>query len=210
MLQTDAAVKPGNSGGAILESSGAVVGLVESKNTQAEGFGFAVSSATAAPLMASWRAAPQHAPAASCDAPLGPQTGAAVTPTLPPDVGDVGAELGTTLATYFDGINDGDYASAYYSETARSHDGESLGTFTANVVTSYDTDVNVSSVTPDADGAYEVFVTFTSVQAANEGPNGDTCDLWSLDYRLVPGGSGFLIDAASSATGGPAYHSCAG
>jgi serine protease Do len=130
--------------------------------------------------------------------------------TLPPDVGDVGAELGTTLATYFDGINDGDYASAYYSETARSHDGESLGTFTANVVTSYDTDVNVSSVTPDADGAYEVFVTFTSVQAANEGPNGDTCDLWSLDYRLVPGGSGFLIDAASSATGGPAYHSCAG
>jgi hypothetical protein len=120
------------------------------------------------------------------------------------------AALGSTLATYFDGINDGDYASAYDAESTHAHDGESLAIVTANVVTSYDTDLNITSITPRADGSYDVFVTFTSVQASNEGPNGDSCDLWNLDYRLVPGGSGFVIDGASSPTSVPASQSCAG
>jgi len=60
LIQTDAAVNPGNSGGPLITDNGAVVGLVDLGTTQANGLAFAVSSQVARPLVQAWQAAPHR------------------------------------------------------------------------------------------------------------------------------------------------------
>ena len=66
LVQTDAAVNPGNSGGPLMTNTGQVVGLIDLGTEQANGLAFAVSAKVAAPLLAAWRAAPQPASTPSC------------------------------------------------------------------------------------------------------------------------------------------------
>jgi serine protease Do len=209
LLQTDAAINPGNSGGPLIDSNGQVEGLVDAKNTEAEGLGYAVSTSTATPLLQEWRSVPAPPASASCRGALGPQAGAPVSPSVPGGSA-TDAALAAILATYFDGINDGDYASAYYAETQRAHHGESLATFALSVSSSFDSDFTLPAVGPGSGGSYVVEVIFTSLQSASKGPGGDTCDIWDLNYQLLPSGGAYLINAATSATSGPAYQSCSG
>lgn len=53
LIQTDAAVNPGNSGGALLNMNGEVVGIVSAKysNTSVEGMGYAIPMSTASPII---------------------------------------------------------------------------------------------------------------------------------------------------------------
>jgi S1-C subfamily serine protease len=67
LIQTDAAVNHGNSGGPLLSTkTGDVLGLVDLKETDASGIGFAVSARLAQPLLDAWRSNPQPAAAADC------------------------------------------------------------------------------------------------------------------------------------------------
>ncbi len=66
LVQTDAAVNPGNSGGPLMTDSGEVVGLVDLGTEQANGLAFAVSAQVAGPLISAWSVAPQPVAAASC------------------------------------------------------------------------------------------------------------------------------------------------
>jgi S1-C subfamily serine protease len=66
LVQTDAAVNPGNSGGPLISDSGSVVGLVDLGTTQANGLAFAVNAQVAGPLLAAWQAAPQAVAATTC------------------------------------------------------------------------------------------------------------------------------------------------
>ena len=50
-------------------------------------------------------------------------------------------------------------------------------------------------------GGAEAWVTFVSVQAAQYGPDGETCTRWSLDYSFVPSGGAMLIDDVSAHSG---------
>lgn len=95
LVQTDAAVNPGNSGGPLMTDSGVVVGLVDLGTSQANGLAFAVSALTAGPLLRAWRSAPQPVSATSCGA--GSQQAAPA-----PAQTNAQASWTTYTGTYFD------------------------------------------------------------------------------------------------------------
>jgi Trypsin-like peptidase domain len=73
LVQTDAAVNPGNSGGPLIATgTGEVVGLVDLGTDQANGLAFAVSGLVAKPLLDAWQGAPQQIAASSCLSPPPP------------------------------------------------------------------------------------------------------------------------------------------
>jgi hypothetical protein len=207
MIETDAAVNPGNSGGPLIGQDGVVYGLVDAKNTQAEGIAFAVPATQAGAYLTAWRGAPAQPPA-ECGNPLGPgQTNASI-----PSTGsllDPGAARGiaAAFATYFDGINSGDYQAAWNVLSPRRRDASTFTSFAAGDATSYDSDIQLLDARQvDADTA-TVALSFTSLQRADKGPNGDTCDLWSLNYTMIRIGGAWYIDNAG-AYGGSNHTSC--
>lgn len=76
LFQTDAAVNPGNSGGAVIAHDGRVVGLVVAGGPGFEGVGFGIPASRARPLIDRWIARPEPQPLATCagGAPLQPDS----------------------------------------------------------------------------------------------------------------------------------------
>lgn len=180
LIETDTPLNPGNSGGPLIDPTGHVVGLVDAQLSQANGIAYAVPASAAAPIFSSWRAAPQVHPAAACADPRGP--GADSTPSL----GQPGSLSGplTALVTYFTGINTGNYAMAYAVLSPDKQRATSLSAFSRNLSTSFDTDFQVLGTTDNGD-SITVGLAFTSLQAPSQGPSGETCDHWTLDYRMI-------------------------
>lgn len=119
LLQTDAAINPGNSGGPLIDGQGSVDGLVDALLTGAEGFGYAVTASTAAPLLQSWQASP--AP------PAPPNCGQPVTPAPPAPTTDAY----DTVAAYFRAIDAKDWRQVW------NLGGDNLGTSYRSMVDGY-------------------------------------------------------------------------
>jgi len=202
LIQTDAAMNPGNSGGPLLLVNGTVVGLADAADTQAEGIGFAVPSVAAAPLFSSWQQAPSQPAPAGCANPLGPSGFGQIQSGTDAPTGIVAA-----LTTYFDAIDTGDYVTAYGQLAPNEQATISEAQFAENDATSYDYDITLGAVTQTSGGSYLVDVSFTSLQRSSEGPNGDQCDNWSLEYTMVSSGGSWLISAANG-QGGVTHFSC--
>ena len=106
----------------------------------------------------------------------------------------------TALSNYFHGINSNDYATAY-AILSPSQQARSFESFRAAMLTSNDTDFQVLGVTPSS-GSTTVALAFTSLQAPTQGPSGDTCDRWTLDYRMIQdSGGSWRIDNATGHDG---------
>jgi len=206
LIETDAAVNPGSSGGPLLSADGEVFGLVDAKLMDAEGIAYAVAPNIAHPLLKSWVDSTASAVTAPCSSPVGPQ-GPGLTPTLPGSPDATTQAVGEVFKTYFDGINSADYASAW-SMLSPNLQGPSLSSFARGTSTSFDDQVTVLSVAPGAGQKITARVTFTSVQATGKGPDGDTCDNWDLDYTLVPSGGSWLIDKVMGHNGGQTHTTC--
>lgn len=119
LVQTDAAVNPGNSGGPLITDAGAVVGLIDLGTSDANGLAFAVSSQVAGPLLQAWRAAPQPISAAACASPAAPSAQAAAAP--PP--GGNASTTASSVQTY-PGMNFSiDYPSSFAVVSAEANKG---------------------------------------------------------------------------------------
>ena len=149
LIQTDASVNPGNSGGPLVESAGHVVGIVDAGTTQLNGIGFAVSGTNAKPLLASWQA--------------NPQTVASQTKLWKPHWSARrrksafrshwhAAAMGQTLLTYFRAIDSADYTTAWSQLTAERRQSTTVDQFAAGLRTTYDFNVVLHSLTPQSPG----------------------------------------------------------
>jgi hypothetical protein len=112
-----------------------------------------------------------------------------------------------TLTTYFDAIDTGDYATAYAQLAPDEQATITEAQFAANDATSYDYNIDLGAATATSTGGELVDVSFTSLQAAAEGPNGDQCDNWTLEYTMVNSGGSWLIEAANG-QGGVTHLAC--
>ena len=211
LIETDTAINPGNSGGPLLTVDGAVVGLVEAKREDASGIGYAIPAAGAAAAFTRWQADPVPAPPATCANPLGPSQEA--NPDLgAPTTGSLTAAQGAGIAamfnTYFEGVNTGNYAAAWATFTPSKQAQASLAAFADGDSTSYDSGVTVIDAEATAPDAATVTLAFNSVQASAYGPDGDTCDNWTLEYSLVLGSDGAWLIDSTAPHGGSSHTSC--
>lgn len=194
MLETDAALNPGNSGGPLMAQDGHVIGLVDAGDMSANGIGYAVPAGQASPEMQQWTAAPAPQPPASCSNPLGPSQ-AGVTVPEPPTLSRAAASgVSDALDTYFNAINTGDYQAAYdvFSPAMRANFSEQQ--FADGDSTSYDFGQTVLDARQYSRNSADVALSFTSLQAPSKGPNGDSCDTWSLTYHMVAFGGVWYIN----------------
>jgi hypothetical protein len=181
----------------LIDPTGQVVGLVDAQVTQANGIGYAVPAAQAATAFARWRSVPQAEPAATCAGARGPEADSA------PDFEQSGSASGTlsALATYFTGINTGNFAAAYAVLSPAQQATTSLSVFSRDTATSFDTDFQVLGVTTYGD-SITIGLSFSSLQAPSQGPSGESCDHWTLDYHMTRGTSGaWRIDQATARNG---------
>jgi serine protease Do len=201
LIQTDAAINHGNSGGPLLSVDGTVVGLVDAMETGANGIGFAIPVQSAASELQSWRQAPTAVPAAmACDAPVGP---AGLTIDVADQSGSPdGPGIAAMFSSYGDGINTGDYATAYGLLSAGAQSSSSYDAFRQGELSSYIVTLSILGVTQGGtqDSAD---VAFTSVQDPNAGGHDQACSTWKMTYTLIPNGSSWLIDTASPQQGSP-------
>ncbi len=204
LVQVDAPVNPGNSGGPLLTREGVVMGLVEARASDGQGIGFAVPATTAGPLLTGWRTAPAPPPPpGDCAQPVGPSQ---VRAEVRDDSGSAdGPAVADLLTRYMTGINTGRFADAYAMFSPALQAGATLDQFTAGERSSHLFDVVVRSATRSTTGSVTAEVTFGSVQDVRYGHDGQSCSQWRITYQLVPGpAGGLLIDHAVPAPGVPA------
>lgn len=121
---------------------------------------------------------------------------------------DVSTRVTQTLAAYFGAINRGDYPAAYALLGPQAQAKTSYGRFADGLTTSQDTDVQVFDLNASNPLRPVAWVTFTSRQAPEKGPDGLPCARWSMDYEFLDSAGQLLIDSVSAHGGGDAWAPC--
>jgi uncharacterized protein YchJ len=112
----------------------------------------------------------------------------------PATVADIGVPF--TLENYFTGINNHDYRYVWQQFSPREQRQFSVAQLAAGVSSVQDTGIEIHSIKLVNAKTAVAYVTFDSTQDARQGPNGDTSDSWTLDYRMVAVAGEWLIDLA--------------
>lgn len=210
MIETDAALNPGNSGGPLMEPDGSVVGLVDAQLTNANGIAYAVPASQARPALSTWATAPSPVAASQCDTPTGPSQGTGSLTSIPGLPAEVASAVTTAFNTYFGGINAGDYPAAYAVFSDRLQSQTSEASLASGDADSFDFGQRIITAHMTPDGSAAVALAFTSLQSAGQSPggSGDTCDDWTLVYTMIDGGDGTWRIDATTPYNGSSYTSC--
>lgn len=198
LMQTNATVSPGEAGGPVLATDGSLVGLADTAMPAKGSAGYIVPGAEAAPLLASWEQNPAYPPPPSCPHPIGPGSPGPIHNTA------TGADVPGVLAAltaYFDDIDAGNYAGAYAQLGPETQSSITEPVFATRDATTYDYNVDLQSVSSVGLNTDVANVSFISLQDALFGPNGTSCDDWTLQYTMIKSGNGWLIDGASGLNG---------
>ena len=210
LLETDAPVNPGNSGGPLIASDGSVVGLVDALRTDANGIAYAIPADQASAADRNWAAAPVAQPPANCSNPLGPSQQQAAVPA--PSLGSANQAQLTgiieTLNTYFGGIDSGNYAAAYSVQSPSQQGQGGVDAFAKGLTTSYDSAITIlDAQTVDAT-TVTVDLAFNSLQLSSYGPDGDTCDNWTIAVTMIQGSDGGWLMDGSGPYHGATHTTC--
>ncbi|MGI8416505.1 MAG: S1C family serine protease [Nakamurella sp.] len=204
LLETDAPINPGNSGGPLIAADGSVVGLIDAMATNANGIGYAIPADQASAADRQWTAAPDPQPPADCQNPLGPSQQQATVPA--PQAGSVTEDqlngIVDTFNIYFGGIDSGDYAAAYSVQAPDRQSPTAQEEFAKGLTSSYDSNITILDAQEVDASTVTVDLAFNSLQTSAYGPDGDTCDNWTLVFTMVQDINGnWLMDGAKPYNG---------
>ncbi len=115
-----------------------------------------------------------------------------------------------TLSAYFDAINARNYRLAWSQLSPANQSGNPYTQFAAGVSTTTIADWKLHGIASGPrPGTYIAFVTFRSYQNPSEAPNhSDSCDVWTLNYTMIPSSGRWLISEANPHPGVPGYQRC--
>ena len=147
--------------------------------------------------------------------PPGPTGEPTVPPTVPPapppppapDVALLvdhpqGPAVAATLQQWHDGINLGDYGLAFDAYTVGLQQQVGFTQFSDGNQTSTILSPAVEAVASTGNGV-DTTITFRSLQAAELGPDGQTCSDWRLRWRMVEVDGRWLVDDVDALDGSP-------
>jgi hypothetical protein len=107
-------------------------------------------------------------------------------------------QVETLLSHYFHGINTHDYAEYASTLNAAEQANQSQSTFAKGYASTTDSAMTLTSLASDGSGGQVATVTFTSHQSPAQSVDHSACNTWTLNFYLVPQGTGYLIGPAPS------------
>jgi serine protease Do len=191
--QTDAPINPGNSGGPLIDIDGTVIGLADWKFIDVESISFVVAATEIRSYL-------DGAETRVIDISLGCNIEKKPDPTNDPDLVTV-ADAFEQYVFLINASREGEAYDLYLGP--RLKDRMTRQDFVQSMSTSFITDLNVYNLFTAPEGHVEAWVSFTSNQASEFGPDGQTCSEWDLTYELVLDDSGWVIQRATNSAGSP-------
>lgn len=113
----------------------------------------------------------------------------------------------TVLSHYFHGINTHNYREYASTLNAAQLASQPQSQFDSGYSSTSDSGMTLTGLSGNGNGGLTATVTFTSRQSPSQSVDNSACDAWTLNFYLVPHGSGYLVGPEPSGYQ-PTYSDC--